>query len=109
MHLPLNCNFIGVDFNASFFNSNSVENHGKPIEAKAENCDLRRKFLSNGVYRATMWFLSRMSTEMNDQHVLGLERLLFTSTIFPLANEAFLIGTHMLIIQMLKERNNHEF
>ena len=45
---------------------------------------------------------------MNDQHVLGLERLLFTSTIFPLANEAFLIGTHMLIIQMLKERNNHE-
>ena len=49
-----------------------------------------------------MWFLSRMTTEMNDQHVLSLERLLFTSTIFPLANEAFLIGAHMLIIQMLK-------
>ena len=76
----------------------------EPIEVKLENCE----FLSNGVYRATMWFLSRMSTEMNDQHVLGLERLLFTSTIFPLANEAFLIGTHMLIIQMLnREKKYH--
>ena len=61
--------------------------------------------MTNDIYRATMRFLSRMSTEMNDQHVLGLERLLLTSTILPLANEALLIGAHVVIIQVLKTSN----
>ncbi len=58
--------------------------------------------MTNDIYRATMRFLSRVSTEMNDQHVLGLEWLLLTSTILPLAHKALLIGAHMVIIQVLE-------
>ena len=44
---------------------------------------------------------------MNDQHVLGLEWLLLTRTILPLADEALLIRAHMVIIQVLKNKNEN--
>ena len=42
------------------------------------------------IYRASVWFFTGMSPDVDDKHVLGLERFLLSRAVLPLAHKLFL-------------------
>ncbi len=53
-----------------------------------------------------MRLFSSMSSQMNDQHVLGFKGFLLSSAILPLANEVLLVGSDMVIVEMLQSHQD---
>ena len=52
-------------------------------------------------YSTFVRFLASMSSHMNHQHILGLERLLFPATLTPATYKSLLVGLDMVLIDML--------
>ena len=56
-------------------------------------------------HRALVGFLSSVSSHVNDQHVLRLERLLLSTALSPLADEGLLVRVDVVVRNVLKIRN----
>ena len=52
-------------------------------------------------YSTFVRFFASMSSHMNHQHILGLERLLFPATLTPATYKSLLVGLDMVLIDML--------
>lgn len=50
-----------------------------------------------------MRFLAGVSTHMNHQHVLRLERFLLTAAILPSADERLLVGMDVIVVDVLHQ------
>ena len=51
-----------------------------------------------------MGFLSSVSSHVNDQHVLRLERLLLSTALSPLADEGLLVRMDVVVRNVLQKR-----
>lgn len=48
-------------------------------------------------------FFSRVSSHMYDQHILSLKGFFFSGTFLPAANETFLVGVYMIVVDVFYE------
>ena len=58
--------------------------------------------LDDGTYSASVRFLPRVPSHVNDEHVLRLEWLLIPRAADPLADERLLVGPDVVHVQVLK-------
>ena len=49
-------------------------------------------------YSASVRLFPSVPSHVNHQHVLGLEWLLLSGAVGPLANERLLVGSHMIVV-----------
>lgn len=54
-------------------------------------------------YRAFMRFLARMSTHVNDQHVLSFEWFLFAGAFLPATDETLFVGVNVVVVDVFHQ------
>ena len=64
----------------------------------------RRRRRRRWTHRALVGFLSSVSSHVDDQHVLRLERLLLSTALSPLADEGLLVRVDVVVCNVLQIR-----